>query len=103
MHSRSQSSCLQHRADHASDPRAQGIRDTRAGGAAYVYVPLIGREAARRRALSLLLNGFFDGSPELLVLNLLGRDEPDEDDLKRVRELIGQPVSTPAVPGGSSQ
>ena len=64
-----------------------------------LYVPLIGREAARRRALSLLLNGFFDGSPELLVLNLLGRDEPDEDDLKRVRELIGQPGSSPAGAG----
>jgi predicted transcriptional regulator len=81
----------------------KGFATHEQAGRAYVYVPLIGREAARRRALSQLLNGFFDGSPELLVLNLLGRDEPDEDDLKRVRELIGQPGSTPAVPGGSSQ
>ena len=71
-------------------------------GRAYIYLPLIGREAARRRALSLLLNGFFEGSPELLVLNLLGRDEPDEDDLKRVRDLIAQTGPT-SLRGGSAQ
>lgn len=81
----------------------KGFATHEQAGRAYIYVPLIGREAARRRALSLLLNGFFDGSPELLVLNLLGRDEPDEDDLKRVRELIGQPGSESPLGGGSNQ
>ena len=79
----------------------KGFATHEQAGRAYVYVPLIGREAARRRALSLLLNGFFDGSPELLVLNLLGRDEPDEDDLKRVRELIGQPGFASSLRGSS--
>ena len=81
----------------------KGFATHEQAGRAYVYVPLIGREAARRRALSLLVNGFFDGSPELLVLNLLGHDEPDEEDLKRVRELIGQPGSESPLRGGSNQ
>lgn len=57
-------------------------------GRAHVYMPVVDRVAARQRAVSHLLSRFFDGSPELLVLNLLGRDAPDEEDLRRVRELI---------------
>ena len=57
-------------------------------GRAHVYVPVVDRVAARQRAVSHLLSRFFDGSPELLVLNLLGRDAPDEEDLRRVRDLI---------------
>jgi hypothetical protein len=38
--------------------------------------------------VSHLLSRFFDGSPELLVLNLLGRDAANEEDLRRVRDLI---------------
>ena len=58
-------------------------------GRAFTWLPTIGRGDARRGALSHLLSRFFDGSPELLVLNLLGRDEPDAEDVQRVRELIG--------------
>ena len=43
-------------------------------------MPVVDRVAARQRAVSHLLSRFFDGSPELLVLNLLGRDAPDEED-----------------------
>jgi predicted transcriptional regulator len=57
-------------------------------GRAFTYVPLIGRGEARRGALSHLLSRFFDDSPELLVLNLLGKDEAHPDEVRRVRELI---------------
>lgn len=59
-------------------------------GRAFVYVPLIDRSQARRSALTYLLNRFFDDSPELLVLNLLQHDDLDQDELRRVREVIEQ-------------
>jgi predicted transcriptional regulator len=57
-------------------------------GRAFAWVPRVGRGEARRGALSHLLSRFFDDSPELLVLNLLGRDETHPDEVRRVRELI---------------
>ncbi len=59
-------------------------------GRAFVYAPLIDRGEARRSALSHLLHRFFDGSPELLVLDLLGHDEATPDELKRLRTLINR-------------
>jgi predicted transcriptional regulator len=59
-------------------------------GRAFAYLPLVNREQARRSALSYLLNRFFDDSPELLVLNLLGKDDANADELRRIRELIAQ-------------
>ena len=57
-------------------------------GRAFTWAPAIGRTAARRGALSHVLSRFFEGSPELLMLNLLGRDEPRPQDVERVRDLI---------------
>ena len=57
-------------------------------GRAFAWVPLVGRHEARRGALSHLLTRFFENSPELLVLNLLGRDDAHPDEVRRVRELI---------------
>jgi predicted transcriptional regulator len=57
-------------------------------GRAFTWAPRVGRGEARRGALSHLLSRFFDDSPELLVLNLLGGDETHPDELRRVRELI---------------
>ena len=54
-------------------------------GRAFTWVPAIGRNDARRGALSHVLSRFFDGSPELLVLNLLGRDEPRPEDVSTCR------------------
>lgn len=63
-------------------------------GRAFTYVPLIDRGQARRHALSHLLKRFFDDSPELLVLDLLGHEHADPDELQRVRERIAQAVAT---------
>jgi predicted transcriptional regulator len=55
---------------------------------AFVYRPLIDRHQARRRALRLLVRRLFDGSPSLLVLNVLDDDELDPAELRRVKKLI---------------
>jgi predicted transcriptional regulator len=57
-------------------------------GRAFAWVPLVGRHEARRGALSHLLSRFFENSPELLVLNLLGHEDADPDEIRRVRALI---------------
>ena len=64
-------------------------------GRAFVYAPLIGRGEARRSALSHLLHRFFDDSPELLVLDLLGQDDASPLELKRLRELIDRQARPP--------
>lgn len=55
---------------------------------AFRFVPLINRSRARKNALADLLTRFFDNSPELLVLDLLGPDRIDAEELKHLRQLI---------------
>ena len=59
-------------------------------GRAFVYLPVVDQSAARQSALAHLLNRFFDDSPRLLVLDLLGHERTDAEELRRVRELIEQ-------------
>jgi predicted transcriptional regulator len=59
-----------------------------AQGRAFVFRALIGRREAQRSALSHVLKRFFDDSPEQLVLNLLGREDADPSELRRVRGMI---------------
>ena len=59
-------------------------------GRAFTYLPLVDQSEARQSALSQVLNRFFDNSPRLLVLDLLGHERTDADELRRVRELIEQ-------------
>ena len=57
-------------------------------GRAHAYQPTIDQSEARRTALSLVLKRFFDNSPRELVLDLLGHERLDADELRRVREII---------------
>jgi predicted transcriptional regulator len=57
-------------------------------GRAHAYLPTIDQSEARRTALSLVLKRFFDDSPRELVLDLLGHERLDADELRRVREII---------------
>jgi predicted transcriptional regulator len=57
-------------------------------GRAFTYVPLVDRGQARRRALTHVLTRFFDNSREELVLDLLGHDDADDEEVRRVRELL---------------
>jgi predicted transcriptional regulator len=71
-------------------------------GRAFTYQPLVDHGQARHRAVSHLLKRFFDDSAELLVLDLLGHDRVDQDDVRRIRELIAKaPAAKPDKPKDS--
>ena len=55
---------------------------------AFVYHPLVDERQARRRALRHLVGRLFNGSPSLLVLNVLDDEEIDPAELTRVKKLI---------------
>lgn len=55
---------------------------------AFVYRPLVDERQARRRALRHLVSRLFNGSPSLLVLNVLDDEEIDPVELKLVKKLI---------------
>ena len=55
---------------------------------AFIYRPLVDERQARRRALRHLAGRLFNGSPSLLVLNVLHDEEMDPDELRRLKKLI---------------
>jgi predicted transcriptional regulator len=55
---------------------------------AFVYEPLVDERQARRRALRHLVRRLFDGSPSLLVLNVLEDEEIDPAEREQLRKLI---------------
>lgn len=57
-------------------------------GRAFVYRPIIERHQAQRKALSHLLDRFFNDSPSELVLNVLADERLDPAELKRLKKLI---------------
>lgn len=57
---------------------------------AFVYRPLVDERQARRRALRHLVGRLFDGSPSLLVMNVLEDDEIDPVERQRLKRLIEQ-------------
>ncbi len=59
-------------------------------GRAFVYQAVVGRGEASRTAVRQLLNRFFNDSPELLVLNLLHDEAIDQEEIERLRGLIGR-------------
>ncbi len=57
---------------------------------AFVYHPVIDERRARRRALQHLVSRLFNGSPSLLVLNVLDDEDLDAAELARVKQLIAE-------------
>ena len=55
---------------------------------AFVYEPVIDESQARRRALRHLVTRLFEGSPSLLVLNVLEDEELDPAEREHLRKLI---------------
>ena len=55
---------------------------------AFIYRPLVDERQARLKALRHLVTRLFDGSPSLLVLNVLEDDEIDAAERERLRQLI---------------
>jgi predicted transcriptional regulator len=57
-------------------------------GRAHVYQPLVGQQEASRSEIRHLVNRFFRNSHEALLLNILRDDEIDNEELKRLREML---------------
>ena len=66
----------------------KGYLDHEQRGRAFVYRPLVERDAAQRKGVSHLVGRLFDGSPGALVLNVLENEKLSAEDLARLRELI---------------
>jgi len=57
-------------------------------GRAHRYHPLVRRAAAGRSALSRLVDKVFDGSPELLLTQLVSDKNLSDEELRRLRKLL---------------
>jgi predicted transcriptional regulator len=55
---------------------------------AFVYVPVVDARQARRRALRHLVRRLFEGSPSLLVLNVLEDEDIGVAEREQLRKLI---------------
>jgi BlaI family transcriptional regulator, penicillinase repressor len=55
---------------------------------AFVYRPIVDERQARRRALRHLAKRLFNGSPSLLVVNVLEDEAIEPAELKRLKKLI---------------
>lgn len=58
----------------------------------YVYAPVQSRESARRSAVRHLLNTFFDGSPERMVVSMIDGSSArlSDEELERLASMIDQ-------------
>lgn len=65
------------------------VRHTKEGRA-FVYEPVVVQEEASRKALDYLVNRFFGGSCELLVMNLLREETIGRAELRRIKKMIAQ-------------
>ena len=66
----------------------KGYVSHRKDGRAFIFQPAVDRADASRSALRTLVNRFFDGSPRLLMLNLLEDGQLTPDALKQLKERI---------------
>ena len=66
----------------------KGYLEHHKSGRAFVYSPVVDQQQARRRALRHLLARLFNGSPSLLVLNVLEHEQISPDELKHLKRLL---------------
>ena len=66
----------------------KGYVSHRKDGRAFIFSPIIDRAVASRSALQTLVNRFFDGSPRLLMLNLLEDAQLSPEAMKQLKERI---------------
>ena len=57
---------------------------------AFVFRPIVDERQARRRALRHLVSRLFNGSPSLLVLNVLDDEDMDPAEVKRIKKLVAE-------------
>ena len=68
----------------------KGYTRHRKEGRAFVYIPVVDRDAARSRAVRFIMDRFFDRSAESMMLNILKSKELDGDELERLEKMIGE-------------
>ena len=66
----------------------KGYVTHRKDGRAFIFLPTVDRARARRSALKTFVNRFFEGSPQLLVLNLLEDESLPDEAVKQLRQKI---------------
>ena len=66
----------------------KGYVSHRKDGRAFIFLPRVARADASRSALRTLVNRFFEGSPQLLVLNLLEDSQLTPEALQQLRKRI---------------
>jgi BlaI family transcriptional regulator, penicillinase repressor len=59
-------------------------------GRAFVFRPLVDRGGAQHSAMKYLVSRFFDGSPDLLVLNVLEDEDTPADVLSALKKRIAE-------------
>ena len=59
-------------------------------GKAHRYLPLIARERAGRSALTRMVEKLFDGSPELLLTQLVSDRRLSPPEIRRLRKILDQ-------------
>ena len=80
---------LQHCSDDTAHPRDQGDYVTHEKVApSFGYQPAVDARQARQRALRHLVARLFNGSPSLLILNVLEDERKLRRQLKRLKKLI---------------
>ena len=57
-------------------------------GRAYIYYPLIAREAAAQSAVKQVVSKFFGNNAGALALRLIENERPSDDEIARLRSLI---------------
>jgi predicted transcriptional regulator len=66
----------------------KGYVTHRKDGRAFIFMPLLDKEHATRSALAALVNRFFEGSPRLLMLNLLEDEQLSPEALEQLKRRI---------------
>ncbi|HXT14102.1 MAG TPA: BlaI/MecI/CopY family transcriptional regulator [Gemmatimonadaceae bacterium] len=74
-----------------------------AEGKAHRYFPRVARRAARRTALTKLVDKLFHGSAEQLVAQLVEDEELSGSDMRRLRALLKAGSPKPRSGGGSKR
>lgn len=54
----------------------------------YRLKPTVSRETVATRLVSRIVSSFYDGSPHLLVANLLKDEDVDEETLRKIEDLL---------------
>ncbi len=67
----------------------KGYTRHRKKGRAFLYAPVVDRNAARKSAVKFVLRRFFDNSTESLLLNILENEHIDPAELERLKKMIG--------------